>query len=260
MSQFQQSLPLFSALNWLKDGWSDMVATRFAGLFYGLIFTSIGYLLEFVYGTFWKASMGLTTGFFLMGPVICTGIYALSRQLQHGESISLTQSWTAWRVNWKSIGLFAVILTFLMIVWARVSVVLFALFASHDYPNLQNMLSQIVSLQNLEFMIVWTGVGAGFASLAFAISVVSIPMLLDRETDTMEAIFCSLTALWNNLWPCLVWAALVVLLIGISLFVFKPLLIVTAPWVGHATWKAYQHLLVAGFSRDNTPKQIAMAN
>lgn len=248
MTQFHQPLPMFSALNWLKDGWSDMVATRFAGVFYGVIFTAIGYLLEFVYGTFWKASMGLTTSFFLMGPVICTGIYALSCQLQRGEQISLVKSLTAWRGNWKSIGLFAVILTFLMIVWARVSVVLFALFASHDYPNLQNMLSQIVSPQNLEFMLVWTGVGAGFATLAFAISVVSIPMLLDREADTMEAIFNSLTALWENLGACLVWAALVVMLIGISLFVFKPLLMLTAPWVGHATWKAYQNLLVEGAS------------
>ncbi len=95
---------------------------------------------------------------------------------------------------------------------------------------------------------VWTGVGAGFATLAFAISVVSIPMLLDREADTMEAIFNSLTALWENLGACLVWAALVVMLIGISLFVFKPLLMLTAPWVGHATWKAYQNLLVEGAS------------
>ena len=256
MSQFHQPLPMFSAMSWLKDGWSDMVATRFTGIFYGLIFTAISYLLEFIYGTYWKASMGLTTSFFLMGPVICTGIYALSCQLQRGEPISLLKSLTAWRRNWRSIGLFAVILTFLMIVWARVSVVLFALFANHDYPNLQNMLSQIMSPQNLEFIFMWTGVGAAFATLAFAISVVSIPMLLDREADTMEAIFNSLTALWENQWACLVWAAFVVTLIGFSLFVFKPLLILTAPWVGHSTWKAYQDLLVEGSSEKASTQLI----
>jgi uncharacterized membrane protein len=240
-------LPTFIALEWLREGWSDFVATRFMGVFYGVIFTSLGFFLEFVYGNYWKATMGLTTSFFLMGPIICTGIYALSRQLQRGEPVSLINSCTAWRANWKSIGLFAVILTFLMIVWARVSVVVFALFASHDYPNLQNMLAQIVSTKNSDFLLVWTGVGAGFASLAFAISVVSIPLLLDRETDTMEAIFSSLVALWENLWACLVWAAFVVVLIGVSLFIFKPLLVVTAPWVGHATWKAYQSLV-----RENT--------
>jgi uncharacterized membrane protein len=135
-------------------------------------------------------------------------------------------------------------------------VVLFALFANHDYPNLQNMLSQIMSPQNLEFIFMWTGVGAAFATLAFAISVVSIPMLLDREADTMEAIFNSLTALWENQWACLVWAAFVVTLIGFSLSVFKPLLILTAPWVGHSTWKAYQDLLVEGSSEKASTQLI----
>jgi hypothetical protein len=55
---------MFMALDWLKDGWSDFVATRFAAVFYGLVFTALGYVLEFVYGNYWKATMGLTTSFF----------------------------------------------------------------------------------------------------------------------------------------------------------------------------------------------------
>ena len=120
---------------------------------------------------------------------------------------------SAWRRNWKSLGFFAVILTFLLIVWARVSVVLFALFANHDYPDMQSMITQIVSLRNIEFILVWLGVGSVFATLAFAISIVSVPMLLDRPTDTMEAIFTSAQALWENFAACLIWALLVVALI-----------------------------------------------
>jgi uncharacterized membrane protein len=71
-----------------------------------------------------------------------------------------------------------------------------------------------------------------------------VPMLLDRPVDTMEAIFTSAQALWENLAACLVWAMLVVILIGSALVFFKPLLIVLAPWVGHASWKAYQALVV----------------
>lgn len=141
-------------------------------------------------------------------------------------------------------GFFAIILTFLMIVWARVSIVMFALFAEHEYPQLQNLISQIVSLKNIEFLMVWTCVGAVFASLAFAISVVSVPMLLDRSTDTLEAIFTSANALWNNTLVCLVWASLIVCLIGLALVFFKPLLIFTAPLVGHATWHAYKALVL----------------
>lgn len=245
MAQVQTQLPVFSALQWLRDGYADMAATRFSGAFYGLIFALIGTTIAFVYATFWKASMGLTAGFFLMGPIICTGIYDLSRQLQRGETVSLARSMRAWLENWKSIGFFAVILTFLLIVWARVSVVLFALFATHDYPDVQSMAMQIVSMKNVEFILVWLGVGSVFATLAFAISVVSVPMLLDRQSDTMEAIFTSATALWNNPAACFVWAMLVVVLIGVALVFFKPLLLFTAPWVGHATWKAYQSLVIS---------------
>ena len=244
MAQIHKHVPVFSAFTWLREGWADMRATRYLGAFYGLVFTSIGFVIALVYATFWKASMGLTAGFLLVGPIICTGIYELSRQLQQGEPVSLGQSTRAWMRNWKSLGFFAVILTFLLIVWARVSVVLFALFATHDYPDMHSMITQIVSLRNLEFIMVWLGVGSVFATLAFAVSVVSVPMLLDRPVDTMEAIFTSAQALWENLAACLVWAVLVVVLIGSALVFFKPLLVLFAPWVGHATWKAYQALVV----------------
>jgi uncharacterized membrane protein len=203
----------------------------------------MGFAIVMVYGTLWQATMGLTAGFFLMGPFICTGIYELSRQRERGEPLSLIKSWTAWFRNWKSIAFFAAMLTFFMVVWARVSVVLFALFAAHDYPTLQSMLSQIVSERNLEFLLVWMGVGFVFASLVFAVSVVSVPLLLDRGTDTLEAVFASARALWANPMACLVWGLLIVALIGSSLFVFMPLLVITAPWVGHATWRAYKGLV-----------------
>lgn len=244
MAAIQTDLPLFSPFTWLGKGFADMRASYFAGCFYGLVFVMLGYALSLVYENYWKVTMGLTASFFLLGPIVCTGIYDLSRQLQNSDTLSLPQSMKAWLPNWKMMGFFAIILTFLMIVWARVSIVMFALFAEHEYPQLQNLISQIVSLKNIEFLMVWTCVGAVFASLAFAISVVSVPMLLDRSTDTLEAIFTSANALWNNTLVCLVWASLIVCLIGLALVFFKPLLIFTAPLVGHATWHAYQALVL----------------
>lgn len=244
MAAIQTDLPLFSPFTWLGKGFADMRASYFAGCFYGLVFVMLGYALSLVYENYWKVTMGLTASFFLLGPIVCTGIYDLSRQLQNSDTLSLPQSMKAWLPNWKMMGFFAIILTFLMIVWARVSIVMFALFAEHEYPQLQNLISQIVSLKNIEFLMVWTCVGAVFASLAFAISVVSVPMLLDRSTDTLEAIFTSANALWNNTLVCLVWASLIVCLIGLALVFFKPLLIFTAPLVGHATWHAYKALVL----------------
>lgn len=228
---------------WLAQGAADMRATRLRGCFYGFVFVGMGWLIAAVYDTQWQLTMGLAAGFFLLGPFVCSGLYWLSRQRARGEPVSLAASLTCWKVNPASIGFFAAILTFLMVIWARVSVVIFALFSTADFPTMQGMLEQIFSFANLPFVLVWFGVGFVFASIAFAISVVSVPLMLDRNTDTMMALFCSARALWCNPGPLYLWAALIVLLIGASLLLWFVPLIFTAPLVGHATWHAYRDLV-----------------
>lgn len=127
---------------------------RYASRLLRCLFAPMGYAISYIYGSFWQATMGVTAGFFLMGPFICCGVYDLSRQRDRGEPQSLVKSWFSWTRNWKSIAFFAAMLTFFMVIWARVSVVLFALFVTHDYPSFQAMLGQIISAQNLEFLLV----------------------------------------------------------------------------------------------------------
>ncbi|MEN9315642.1 MAG: hypothetical protein RIS35_2035 [Pseudomonadota bacterium] len=230
-------------LRWLARGWDDFRATGFRGAFYGALFALMGTLISIVYETRWQLTMGLTAGFFLVGPFVCTGLYELSRQRERGEPLSLAGSLACWRRNLGGIAFFAAILTFAMIVWARVSVVIFALFSTTDFPTVQGMVRQIVDLSNLEFLAVWAGVGFVFATLVFSISVVSIPLMLDRRTDTMIAIFSSVRALFANPLPIYLWAVLIVLCIGASLVLWFGLLIIAAPVIGHATWHAYRDLI-----------------
>lgn len=227
-------------LRLLSEGASEMRATGFAGVAYGIVFVLMGYAITVIYEQVWQMTMGLSAGFFLMGPFVCCGIYELSRQRENGETVSLSSSVSCWMRNWKSIAFFAAILTFLMIVWARVSVVLFALFAAHDYPELKDMIHKIISFDNLSFLLVWACVGFVFASIVFAISVVSMPMMLDRGSDTIEAIATSAVTLWSNRGAMLAWAIVISVLIGASLVFFLPALAVTAPLVGHTTWRVYK--------------------
>lgn len=120
---------------------------------------------------------------------------------------------------------------------------MFALFSTTDFPTLQRIVGQIFSLDNPEFLLAWAGVGFVFASIAFAISVVSVPLMLDRHGDTMLSIFSSARALLANPGPVYLWALLIVVLIGASLAAGFVPLIVTAPIVGHATWHAYRDLI-----------------
>ena len=228
---------------WLARGWGDMGATRFRAVFYGGVFALMGLLISVVYATKWQLTMGLIAGFFLVGPFVCTGIYELSRQLGRGEPVSLFASLTCWRRNLGSIAFFAAILTFAMIIWARVSVVIFALFSTTDFPTLQTVVLQIVTLSNLEFVLVWGGAGFVFATLVFSISVVSIPLMLDRRADTMMAVFASVQTLFMNPVAVYLWAALIVLLVGLSLLLWMWPLVITVPVIGHATWHAYRDLI-----------------
>lgn len=238
-----QQLPATAAFGLLAQGWREMRETQFKGVVYGVIFVLMGYAIQTVYEHLWQMTMGLTAGFFLLGPFLCCGIYDISRQKDRGYKINVSASTMSWSRNWKSIAFFAAILTFFMIVWARVSVVLFALFGTHNYPDLKDMITKIISFDNIEFLLVWSGVGFVFASLVFAISVVSMPMLLDRGSDTMESIGTSAKALWANPAAMLVWAICIVVIIGASLAIFLPLLAITAPLVGHTTWRLYKTLV-----------------
>lgn len=234
----------FSApMQWLKLGWDDMLAARFYGMFYGLVFVLMGWAISWMYANRWQLTMGLVGGFFLMGPFICTGVYDLSRQLEQEGRVSLFKSMICWRRNITGIAFFAIVLSFAMIVWARVSIVLFALFSNTSFPTLQGIIGEVFSLSNPTFVLVWIGVGFFFASIVFAIGVVSVPLMLDRNADTFVAIFTSARTLLSNPKPMYIWAVLVVLIIGVSLLLGFIPLIITAPLVGHATWHAYRALV-----------------
>ncbi len=236
-------LPALAAFDWLKAGWHDFRATGYRAAFYGAVFAAMGWAIGFVYETRWQLTMGLTAGFFLLGPFVCAGIHELSRQHERGEPPDLLRSLSCWRRAPGSIGFFAAMLTFLMIVWARVSVVLFALSSTTEFPTMRGMLAQIASASNFEFLALWSAVGFVFASLVFAISIVSMPMMLDRGSDTMVAVFTSVRALAANPAAAYGWAAAIVFLIGASLVLWLGLLVITAPLVGHATWHAYRALV-----------------
>ena len=238
-------MPASAVFGLIGKGWAEMRATQFKGCIYGLIFVVMGYAIQGVYQHLWQMTMGLTAGFFLLGPFLCCGIYDISRQKDRGYVPNVSASTMSWARNWKSIAFFAAILTFFMIVWARVSLVLFALFWAHNYPDLKDMIVKIVSFEHVEFLVAWSGVGFVFASLVFAVSVISMPMLLDRGCDTMEAIGTSAKALWSNPGLMFAWALSIAVMVGVSLVFFLPLLVITATLVGHTSWVLYRTLVPA---------------
>ena len=235
-----------AALRWITQATGDLRAAPGASLFYGAAFALMGWLVYLVFQHAYEYTSALTAGFLLLGPFLCTGLYDISRRVERDGTAALGPTLTAWRANLGAFSLFALILTVIMLIWARAALVTFALFFSGGMPSLTGFLARIVSIEHWDFVLTWLAVGAMFAVLVFAVSVVSVPMMLDRGTDAVVAALTSIRALLANPVPLLVWAALIVLLIGAGFATLFIGLIVTAPIVGHATWHAYRELVGDG--------------
>ena len=110
-------------------------------------------------------------------------------------------------------------------------------------PTVEGFLGQLVSADNAEFLVAYACVGGVFATLVFAIGVVSVPMMLDRDTDCIVAVLTSLRAFGANVPAMIVWGAIIVVVIGAGFALLFVGLVVAAPVIGHATWHAYRELV-----------------
>jgi uncharacterized membrane protein len=137
-------------------------------------------------------------------------------------------------------GMLVLVLIVLELLWGRASLVVFAVFFNTGMPSTTGVMQAIFSLQNWEFLAVYLLVGGFFAGLVFAISVVSIPMILDRDTDAISAAITSLQVVFSNVVVMLLWGMLVSALVAVALLPYGAGLLLIGPWLGHASWHAYK--------------------
>ena len=240
-----QTVTVLAPFRWLRLGWDDFTASWKASAFYGIVFAGMGWLVALVFRHAPQYLWGLTTGFLLVGPFLAIGLYELSRRRERGEPPWLAPTLDAWRPNVGAIGMFALVLGVLLLVWSRASLVVIAVSFPDAMPTIETFFANVLSLTNLEFLLVYFAVGGFFAGLVFAISVVSVPMMLDRDTDGIAAALTSLRACRENVLPMAVWGALIALVIGAGFAFWFAGLVVAVPVIGHATWHAYRELVTA---------------
>jgi uncharacterized membrane protein len=238
-----RSVSATAPLRWVSAGWRDFCAHPLPSAFYGACFALMGFLVHVVFQHAYEYVSALVTGFFLVGPFLAIGLYALTQRREKGEPAWLAPTLDAWAPNKSAIGLFALVLAVILLVWARASLIVFALFYTSEMPTVHDFLGQVLSLDNLEFLVAYVCVGGFFAVLVFAISVVSVPMMLDRNTDGIVAVLTSLKAASANVGAMIVWGVLIVALVSAGFATWFLGLVVAVPVIGHATWFAYRELV-----------------
>lgn len=231
-------------LNWLQLGWQDFTRCPRIGLFYGLCFFAMGHALLAVFERAPAYVLALSAGFLLLGPFLCLGLYDASKAMQtHSHRPSLSASLTAWRPTKGAMAIFAGVLLILEMLWGRASMVVFAV----SFNNLPtgNFFAHVFAWENIGFLITYTVVGAVFAGLIFVTSVVSIPMIMDRQVDAVSAGLTSIRACLQNPGVMLLWGALITLVIVLAMLPWFLGLFVAGPVIGHATWHAYRAIVPA---------------
>jgi len=228
---------------WLALGFHDMRKAGFASLFYGVIFSAGGWLMYAVFSQAFGLFAGLTTGFLLLGPFLAMGLYDLSKQMELNQAPKLTPSLYAWHANVVNIGLFAGLLLIVLLVWARASLVIFALFFEGGLPTFADVVLSVIALKQPTFTIIYFAVGGLFAGFVFAVSAIAVPLMADKKTDAVTAAIASVIACARNPFSMALWAIAIVILVGIGFATSFLGLIITMPIVGHATWHVYRDLV-----------------
>jgi uncharacterized membrane protein len=231
-------------LVWLARGWDDLSAMPGPGLAYGVAFALAGWVILTLAAPRPYLVTVAVSGFFLWAPLLAAGLYELSRRRERGQPVGLAESFEFVRRNSSAVSFYGVFLFLLGIGWERISAIVFALFYGGDAPDLQHFVySVFLSGDYQQLTVAWMISGFLLALTVFMVSVVSVPMMLDRPVDTVTAMMASARASATNLPAMAAWAAVIVGLTAIGFVTFLMGFVVIMPLLGHASWHAYRDLV-----------------
>lgn len=225
---------------WLGRGWQDFRAHPGIGLFYGACFWAMALTLGIVFRAQPEYTMSIASGCLLVGPFLAMGLYEVSRRREQGLSPDLASSLTCWKSHIRSMAMLVLVLVVLELLWGRASLVVFAVFFNTGMPSTTGVLNAVFNPENWEFVAVYFAVGSVFAALVYATSVVSIPMILDRDTDAISAAITSIRVVFENTGVMLLWGALLSVLVFVALLPWGAGLLLVGPLLGHSSWHAYR--------------------
>ena len=221
------------AFRWLRDGWADFRNAPRVSLVYGLAVFLISICVAWLA---WELGgyvllISALSGFVFVAPMLAFGLYSVSRQLCQGNTPSLRHTLRAIKKPLGNSMIFTLVLLVVFLLWARAGMMVQVFFPYGQDPEWDHIAT---------FLLIGTAVGSIFASVSFAASVFSLPMLANRDIDVITAVISSINAVLRNKLPMFVWALLISVLTILGFLTAGIGLIVIIPWLAYATWHGYR--------------------
>ncbi len=239
-------------LAWLELGYRDLLAAPGPSLLHGLLIALGGLAILTLTLRAWLLMPGALSGFVLVGPILATGLYELSRRRALGERPRLAHAIAAWRRGTRPLVVLGALLFCAGTAWVLASALLFRLFVGARIASPLDFLRYAAADQSALAFWLWVLAGGLGAAFVFALTVVSAPLLLDRAVDVKRAALTSVRAVGDNPLPMALWATLIMALSVLSMATLMIGFVITVPIIGHATWHAYRELVDA----DDAPPRM----
>ena len=233
-------------LRWLARGWRDLLACPLPGLVHGAVTAAFGaLLLALAHDRFWLLS-GAFTGFLIVAPILATGLYRVSHELEQGRRTTLRQTLAVWVPHDGRLVVFGLLLGLAGTGWVMTSASLVTGFSGEPVTRPLEFIRHVVLDDASWLFPAWLALGGMLAAPVFASSVVALPLLLDTRIGVLAAVLTSWRAVLHNPVPLALWAALLLALTLAAMACALVGLVVVVPWLAHASWHAYRDLVDRG--------------
>lgn len=230
----------------LALGWQDFRTAPLIGMLFAVVYVLGGWLLVLVSGGLLWQTLILTLAFPLLAPFAAVGLYDVSRRIEQGRALDIYRiAKVVWAERNRQIPWLGAIIVIYFLFYSFFAHMLFALFMGLSVmTNVSSSYDIFLTANGLTMIAVQMGVGGVVALFLFAMTVFSLPLLLDKEVDFITAMLLSISAVRVNARVLLPWAAGVA---GATFLAMVPLflgLLVVLPVLGHATWHLYRRALI----------------
>lgn len=232
----------------LSSGWNDFWRNPVISGFFGLVYLVVGYAI--IYGLFQIQQALLVIPFAiafpLIAPFVAAGLYDMSRRYERGEKArALDVMFVIWQQRGRELGWMAFTVLFVFWVWIyQIRLLLAVILSQLSFSSLDRLIEIIFyTSEGWTFIAVGSIIGAVLSTILFSITVIAMPLLLDREVDFITAMITSVKTVLASPAIMLGWGALIGIILIVSMVPAFIGLLISLPVLGHATWHLYKRLI-----------------